>query len=147
MGEHQSLFHLTGFSVLYLLPVLVATLSGLLLTYYRIVFPTDRGKHKCLEPPGPWLVPWIGRVHDLPHSALSTLCLKFAEWSEAHGLIFKTKTFGETFIVISDRQVCEGLLVKRADIHSNRPSFTSLGGLEGDEGADGRVSAAAGRQR
>lgn len=40
--------------------------------------------------PGPRLVPFIGRIHDLP---IQYMWLKFKEWSDIYGPIYYTGTF------------------------------------------------------
>ncbi|KAK5145100.1 hypothetical protein LTR04_001400 [Oleoguttula sp. CCFEE 6159] len=76
-----------------------------------------------LEFPGPALIPWVGRIHDLP---IDYMWLKFKEWADIYGPIYKTRMLGATFIVISDEKMAEELLVKRAKIYSDRPQIRSL---------------------
>ena len=52
--------------------------------------------------------------------------LKFKEWADVYGPIYKTEMLGATFIVLSDEQIAEELLVKRAKIYSDRPVIRSL---------------------
>ncbi|KAK5241092.1 hypothetical protein LTR16_009777, partial [Cryomyces antarcticus] len=52
--------------------------------------------------------------------------LKFKEWADIYGPIYKTRMLGATFIVISDEKMAEELLVKRAKIYSDRPQIRSL---------------------
>jgi Cytochrome P450 len=73
--------------------------------------------------PGPYLLPYIGRIHDLP---INFMWLKFKEWADIYGPIYKTKMLGATFIIISDEQIAEELLIKRAKIYSDRPVIRSL---------------------
>lgn len=73
--------------------------------------------------PGPWLVPIIGRIHDLP---IQFMWLKFKEWADIHGPIYQTEMLGAKFIIISDEKIAEDLLVKRAKIFSDRPQIRSL---------------------
>ena len=72
---------------------------------------------------GPALVPWIGRVHDLP---IQYMWLKFNEWTDTYGPIYRTKMLGSNFIIVSDETITEELLVKRAKIYSDRPMVRSL---------------------
>lgn len=48
--------------------------------------------------------------------------LKFNEWSDTYGPIYRTKMLGSNFIIVSDETITEELLVKRAD----RPMIRSL---------------------
>jgi hypothetical protein len=80
-------------------------------------------KHAVRELPGPALVPLIGRIHDLPRKYV---WLKFKEWSDIYGKIYRTKMLSARVIVVSDEQVAEELLVRRAKINSDRPAIKSL---------------------
>jgi hypothetical protein len=73
--------------------------------------------------PGPVQIPLIGRIHDLP---LQYTWLKFKEWADTYGPIYRTSMFGANFVVISDEKMAEDLLVKRAKIYSDRPMIQSL---------------------
>lgn len=75
------------------------------------------------EFPGPYLLPYIGRIHDLP---INYMWLKFREWADIYGPIYKTEMLGATFLIISDEKIAEELLVKRAKIYSDRPVIRSL---------------------
>jgi hypothetical protein len=81
------------------------------------------GKVQRKDFPGPLLLPWIGRIHDLP---IQYMWLKFKEWADIYGPIYKTKMLGATFLIISDEKIAEELLVKRAKIYSDRPLIRSL---------------------
>jgi hypothetical protein len=73
--------------------------------------------------PGPALVPWIGRIHDLP---IQYMWLKLKEWSDAYGPMYRTNMLGTDFIVVSDEAIAEEVLVKRAKQYSDRPMIRSL---------------------
>lgn len=76
-----------------------------------------------LELPGPALVPIIGRVHDLP---IQKMWIKFKEWADIYGPIYRTEMLGTKFIIVSDEKIIEELLVKRAKYNSDRPAVPSL---------------------
>lgn len=76
-----------------------------------------------LKFPGPYQVPFVGRVHDLP---IKYMWLKFKEWADQYGPIYQTTMLGATVLVISDEQIAQDLLVKRAKIYSDRPVIRSL---------------------
>lgn len=80
-------------------------------------------KPKYPRIPGPWQIPYIGRVHDLP---LQYTWLKFKEWADEFGPIYMTKMFGHNLLVLTDEGIVEDLLVKRAKIYSDRPTMRSL---------------------
>jgi hypothetical protein len=73
--------------------------------------------------PGPKLVPLIGRVHDLP---LSYTWLKFKEWADVYGPLYRTKQLSVNLLVISDEKIAEELLVKNAKTYSDRPVVQSI---------------------
>lgn len=73
--------------------------------------------------PGPYQLPLIGRIHDLP---IDYMWLKFKEWADIHGPIYQTEMLGTKFIIISDEKIAEELLVKRSKIYSDRPAAKSL---------------------
>jgi hypothetical protein len=73
--------------------------------------------------PGPALVPWVGRIHDLP---IDFMWLKFKEWADIYGPIYRTKMLGANFIIVSDEALAEEILVKRAKTYSDRPVIRSL---------------------
>jgi hypothetical protein len=75
------------------------------------------------ELPGPTLIPLIGRVHDLP---IQYMWLKFKEWADVYGPIYRTEMLGAKFIVVSDEKIAEELLIKRAKANSDRPQVRSL---------------------
>lgn len=73
--------------------------------------------------PGPALIPWISRIHDLP---IDLMWLKFKEWSDIYGPIYRTKMLGANFVVISDEAIAEDVLVKWAKVYSDRPQITII---------------------
>ncbi|CAO2652980.1 Nn.00g023910.m01.CDS01 [Neocucurbitaria sp. VM-36] len=73
--------------------------------------------------PGPTLVPWLGRVHDLP---IEFMWLKFKEWGDIYGPIYRTKMLGANFVIISDETLAEEMLVKKGKVYSDRPEIKSL---------------------
>ncbi|KAF2877631.1 cytochrome P450 [Massariosphaeria phaeospora] len=73
--------------------------------------------------PGPALIPWVGRIHDLP---IDYMWLKFKEWADIYGPIYRTKMLGANFVIVSDEAMAEELLVKRAKVYSDRPEIRSL---------------------
>lgn len=73
--------------------------------------------------PGPRQFPLVGRVHDLPRFSMWK---KFKEWADMYGPIYQTGVPGSTFIIISDEQIAEELLVKRGHIYSGRPQIRAL---------------------
>lgn len=75
--------------------------------------------------PGPFLIPYIGRIHDLP---IQYMWLKFKEWADKYAVdgFYRTEMLGAKFLVVSDEKVAEDLLVKKAKTNSDRPEIRSL---------------------
>lgn len=88
-----------------------------------------QAQHKLL--PGPKTYPLIGRVHDLP---VQYMWIKFKEWADIYGPIYYTSMFGAEFIIVSDEEIAEELLVKRAKYNSDRPMMRSVTDSKSSEG-------------
>ena len=52
--------------------------------------------------------------------------LKFKEWADTYGPIYRTKMLGANFVIISDEAIAEEMLVKKGKIYSDRPEIRSL---------------------
>jgi hypothetical protein len=92
---------------------------------YALINGIDRynKKYTCHNLPGPGLIPWVGRIHDLP---IDFMWLKFKEWADIHGPIYRTLMLGANFVIISDEAMAEEMLVKKAKVYSDRPEIKSL---------------------
>lgn len=92
---------------------------------YSVLVRLSRKKPNgdSLPIPGPRLVPFIGRIHDLP---IQYMWLKFKEWADVYGPMYYTEMLGAKFIVVADETIAEELLVKRAKYNSDRPQIRSL---------------------
>lgn len=101
----------------------VALVGFTLLSLINKIKSKQAWSNKSTEPPGPALLPWIGRVHDLP---IEKMWEKFYEWSNTYGPLYRTTMLGANFIIISDEKIAEDLLVKRAKTYSDRPQMKSL---------------------
>ena len=101
----------------------VAFAGFVLLSLFNALQSRQAWKNKATEPPGPALVPWVGRVHDLP---IEYMWLKFKEWADMYGPIYRTQMMGDNFLIVTDEKIAEDLLVKRAKIYSDRPQIRSL---------------------
>ncbi|PSK38003.1 Phenylacetate 2-hydroxylase [Elsinoe australis] len=99
---------------------LLAPLGFYLLTFFNNVRKRKEDPH---ELPGPTLLPYFGRIHDLP---IQFMWLKFKEWADIYGPIYRTEMLGTKFIIVSDEKIVEDLLVKRAKYNSDRPAVPSL---------------------
>lgn len=91
-----------------------------------------RRKNDPHRMPGPTLLPFLGRIHDLP---IQKMWLKFGEWAEIYGPIYATEMLGTKFIVVSEEKIAEDLLVKRAKFNSDRPQVRSLFDSKSSEGS------------
>lgn len=114
---------------------LIAAAGALILVGFVVVSLLNRKKDKAAhdhELPGPKLFPVIGRIHDLP---VNYMWLKFKEWADEYGPIYRTEMLGAKFIIISDESIAEDLLVRRAKINSDRPIMRSLFDSKSSEGS------------
>ena len=100
-------------------------------TAYNLWQGAKRKAVQCPPLPGPRLVPFIGRIHDLP---IQYMWLKFKEWSDIYGPIYYTEMLGAKFVIISDEDIAEELLVKRAKFNSDRPPMRSVTDSKSTEG-------------
>ncbi|KAJ9635318.1 uncharacterized protein PV06_09365 [Exophiala oligosperma] len=69
------------------------------------------------ELPGPKGYPLIGNLFDMPREKAF---LKFKEWAEKYGPIFKIEFLGQTQVIVSNQTLAEDLLAKRGAIYSDR---------------------------
>lgn len=106
-------------------PLTLLAAAVVLLAFFLISVLNKRSTNKARddELPGPTLIPFIGRVHDLP---IQYMWLKFKEWADVYGPIYRTEMLGAKFVVISDETIAEELLVKRGKFNSDRPQVPSL---------------------
>jgi hypothetical protein len=98
--------------------VILALLLVAILSFHK--WNKNSSKNKL---PGPPLIPYVGCVYDLP---IKFSWLKFKEWADRYGPIYRTKIMGDNIIFISDETMAEQLLVNRARINSDRPTFVSV---------------------
>ncbi|KAK2608380.1 hypothetical protein QQS21_003066 [Conoideocrella luteorostrata] len=73
--------------------------------------------------PGPKQFPLVGRVHDLPKGSLWR---KFHEWAIAYGPIYETSMMGQRFIIISNEEMAQELLIKNGNHFSGRVQIRAL---------------------
>ncbi|KAF2840425.1 cytochrome P450 [Patellaria atrata CBS 101060] len=73
--------------------------------------------------PGPWGLPYIGRVHDLDPSKP---WIKLKEWSDQYNGFFANTMMGPTHLWIGDPKIAHDLLAKRAPIYSSRPAIPGI---------------------
>lgn len=109
--------------LLYLGPVLLITVGIPGLLYVIKLFRSGLSSNRYIPLPGPTQFPIVGRVHDLP---LEYTWLKFKEWADKYGPIYRTSMMGLDLVIISDEKIAEDLLVKRAKIYSDRPAMKSV---------------------
>ena len=109
--------------------VFIAGWAGYSFYEARRVAKNKHNQRKLL--PGPKNYPFIGRVHDLP---VQYMWIKFKEWADIYGPIYYTSMFGAEFIIVSDEEIAEELLVKRAKYNSDRPMMRSVTDSKSSEG-------------
>ncbi len=98
---------------------------------YSVLRGSNKKHAQGPQLPGPKLVPFIGRIHDLP---IQKMWLKFKEWSDVYGPIYYTEMLGAKFVIISDEKIAEELLVKRAKFNSDRPRMMSVTDSKSSDG-------------
>lgn len=79
-------------------------------------------------PPGPKGWPLIGNVTDFPPGAGpdGSSPPEFMHWTkhkDLYGPISSVTVLGQTFIILSDKDMALELMEKRASIHSERPNL------------------------
>lgn len=82
-----------------------------------------KGPKKPARFPGPKQYPIVGRVHDLPRFAM---WLKLKEWADEFGPIYQTSMLGQKFVIISDEEMAQELLVKNGNNFAGRPQIRAL---------------------
>ncbi|KAI0976323.1 cytochrome P450 [Xylaria arbuscula] len=85
--------------------------------------------------PGPTLIPFIGRVHDLP---IKFMWLKFYEWAQKYSGVngfYNIEIFGVSILVVSDESVAEELMIRRARYNSDRPMIRSIVDSKSSDGS------------
>ncbi|KAH8600622.1 cytochrome P450 [Bisporella sp. PMI_857] len=106
------------------LTLLGAFLFACLIAVYRWWHdPYHRMPEGAQRLPGPWNLPLIGRVHDLP---TERTWLHFYKWAKEFGPIFKHELFGTTHVWIASEQIAKDLLAKQAAVFSDRPLINNL---------------------
>lgn len=83
----------------------------------------QRGKTKLQLPPGPKGLPLVGNVNELPPPGKQEY-LHWLEHKQAYGPITSVTMFGQTIVVIHDRNMAIELMDKRSVIYSGRPVMT-----------------------
>ncbi|XDG00394.1 hypothetical protein ABKA04_000009 [Annulohypoxylon sp. FPYF3050] len=103
--------------------VLCVALVGFVVFHFYKLFREINHPGKV---PGPTLIPYLGRIHDLP---IQHMWIKFKEWSDKYAGkngFYYTEMLGAKFLIVSDEKIAEELLVKRAKYNSDRPMVRSL---------------------
>ena len=71
-------------------------------------------------PPGPPTLPILGNLHQMP---TTQPWLQFEKWAKEYGPIFSLMLGTKVWIVLTQDQAVQDLLVKRGSIYSSRPSM------------------------
>ncbi|KAE8318233.1 cytochrome P450 [Aspergillus transmontanensis] len=82
------------------------------------------GERKTLNrlPPGPTSKPVIGNLLDLPSPGTPDW-LHWLKHKELYGPISSVTIFGQTIVILNDRQTVTDLMEKRSGLHSSRPQL------------------------
>jgi hypothetical protein len=93
------------------LPIALAFIVAILI-YFRYT------RNRLPLPPGPPPLPIIGNLHQVP---VKNQWLKFHEWTQQYGPIFKLQFGKDTIIVLGNYEVANALLNQRSANFSSRP--------------------------
>ncbi|THU96290.1 cytochrome P450 [Dendrothele bispora CBS 962.96] len=98
--------------------------------YFVSIRQWRQNKKNITLPPGPPRKPIVGNLFDIPqHKSW----LKFSEWHKQHGDLVYVEALGNKILVLNTMKAVNDLLVDRANIYSDRPTFTMVGELMGLE--------------
>ncbi|KAF9877043.1 cytochrome p450 [Colletotrichum karsti] len=113
------------FTVVVLYLSIIVVPSVLISSFRRLSAWHGNGKisKKLAKFPGPKQYPIVGRVHDLPRFAM---WLKLKEWADEFGPIYQTSMLGQKFIIISDEEMAQELLIKNGNSFAGRPQIRAL---------------------
>ncbi|OCT46111.1 25-hydroxyvitamin D-1 alpha hydroxylase [Cladophialophora carrionii] len=113
-----STLFLVGTTVLLLAAILIHNASN------RSKVPPD-----ARLPPGPKGKPIVGNLLDIPpkHS-----WLKFKEWADQYGPIYRLDVFGRNLVIVSTEKVANDLLRERGNIYSSREQLPMAAQLISD---------------
>ncbi|KAI0405631.1 cytochrome P450 [Xylaria palmicola] len=114
------------------LTVLVAGLVGLGLIHVYTLFRRINDPNRV---PGPVIIPYLGRIHDLP---INFMWLKLHEWGNIYsGLngFYMTHILGTSILVVTDEAAAEELMVKKARYNSDRPEIRSIADSKSTHGS------------
>ena len=101
-----------------------AIVSALILFFLALIAKSRSRvmKSSARLPPGPQGLPLLGNISDLPPPGK----LEYLHWlkhKELYGPISSVTVFGQTIILIHDKNIALELLEKRAAINSGRPKM------------------------
>ncbi len=99
--------------------------SGVLLIVLSWAAAVVKHLRRCKQIPsgttndfaGPVNLPLVGRIHDIPRNHN---WIKFKEWGDQYGPIYRTKIFGENHIWIMKESIALDILGKRGKIYAVR---------------------------
>lgn len=98
-------------------------IPGLLLSLSTVLRRWGSAAKNTNRFPGPQQFPLVGRVHDLPKFSL---WLKFKEWADTYGPIYETSMMGLRFVVITDEDMAQELMIKKGNSFSGRVQIRAL---------------------
>ncbi|KAG1733732.1 cytochrome P450 [Suillus lakei] len=79
-------------------------------------------------PPGPRGLPLLGMIFSIP---VKEHWIKFADWSQQYGDLFRGTVLGMHFVVIGSVETAEDFLEKQSALYSDRPRSIMAGELSG----------------
>lgn len=110
-----------------LLAVFAAFVACSVFTYLNSGPKLPKG---TILPPGPPGKPLVGNLPDIPpkHS-----WLKFKEWADRYGPLFRLNIAGREHYVVSTQKIADELLRERGNIYSSREQLPAAAKLLGDD--------------
>ncbi|KAK7748126.1 hypothetical protein SLS53_001380 [Cytospora paraplurivora] len=103
--------------------LLYFAIPSLLLSAVQQVLQWRKNKLSHPKFPGPRPLPILRNGPELPRFSMWK---KLKEWADIYGPIYQMGVPGADFVIISDEQIAEELLVKRGHIYSGRPQIRAL---------------------
>ncbi|TFK49673.1 cytochrome P450 [Heliocybe sulcata] len=102
-------------------PFAILAVLGLFLAISKVYwFRQARRPSGLPYPSGPWPLPLVGNLFDVPKSEPWKT---YASWGKRYGELVHFTVFGQHFVIINSMRVAVDLLEKRSKTYSDRPQF------------------------
>ncbi|KAF5354610.1 hypothetical protein D9757_012338 [Collybiopsis confluens] len=108
----------------------LAVVVVVILCHFLRQIGSGNTKRRSLLPPGPPRKPLVGNLFDIPREKA---WLQFTQWHGQYGDLVYMEVLGKSILVLNSIKAVNDLLVDRASLYSDRPTFTMVGELMGLE--------------